>query len=307
MHPPFAGLCALLVLACPLAAAQVYKQTDPSGRVTYSDKPPPGSAVSRESADPMRELQGTWHAASLTFEGAPRPDEKIVGGKWSFNGSELSVEQANGEKGRFALRFEAGSQPRAFFATPIAPSPDRGNWMIYAHDGDRLRIAFFDGKEGRPSGFEPQRKLAVVTLVTTGSPSVRAAKTSACNILRAAGVMELIGRDAQVDPARIKDPATQCYMAQPMGIVGLQLIPATQRAALDKQREKEEKDGAMRAARTVVKAEPELGPSAFSVRIGNSLTIWTHKGDTIVALSVQIPASTDPTILSFTKRILAQL
>src|SRR5437867_214187 len=88
---------------------------------------------------------------------------------------------------------------------------------------------------------------------------------------------------------RSRDWATQCVMEQRFGIVALQLMAATPRSALDKQREKEEKDAPVRAARTVVLDEPELGPSAFSVRMGNNVVVWAHAGDTAMVMRVAVP------------------
>ena len=152
--------------------------------------------------------------------------------------------------------------------------------MIYAREGSRLRIAFFDNLETRPTGFEPQRKLAVVTLLRNAADArTAAAKRSACDILRAAGVETLLGPTMEAGTDRIKDPATQCRFGQLAGAVALQLIFAADRSALDKQRERERRTPRPARCARPVQDEPQLGRSAFSVRMGNRVMVWTLKGE----------------------------
>jgi uncharacterized protein (TIGR03067 family) len=311
----WSAMLAMLAASLP-AFAQVYKSTDPSGRVIYSDRPPPGSSASRTDSSPasriapgpsVRDLQGTWQVVSILFEGVPRADHKQIAAKWSFGPGELSIERATGETARYSVRMDAASQPPAFFATPLAPTVDRGAWMLYAREGERLRIALFDGGQERPTGFEPQRKLAVFTLVPLGSALARDGTRSACQVLRAAGVVELLGNEASFDDTRKDAPVTQCVVQQPFGLVGLVMLPMTPRTALDRQREREARDAPQRAARTVVLDEPELGPSAFSVRSGNRVQLWAHRGESAVVLQVVVPDGDRGKIVPFAKRVLAQL
>ena len=155
--------------------------------------------------------------------------------------------------------------------------------MIYAREGARLRIAFMDNLDGRPTGFEPQRKLVVVTLVPKGDAAdgkgaTVANKLNACEILRAAGVMDLLGPSAQSTTDRLSNPDTQCRFEQPLGAVTLGLIMATNRSALDRERERQDKQALTSAARMVVQDEPDLGPSAFSVTRGNSAAAVPAQG-----------------------------
>ena len=313
MHAVSLIVATLILLATPIAArCEVYKSIDANGRVIYSDKPSASTTQKPAAVAPLasglRELEGTWDVASITFEGAPSVNNKLLNGKWSFANNELAIERANGEKLRYSVRIEPG-YPATFAVTPIAAANERGGWMIYTREGSRLRIAFFDNLETRPTGFEPQRKLAVVTLLPGNAAGARtaAAQRTACDILRAAGVEALLGPTMQAETDRITDPATQCRFGQPAGAVALQLIFATDRSALDKQREREQKDAPTRAARTTVEDEPQLGRSAFSVRMGNRVTVWTLKGDTIAALSVQLPASAHGQIVPFAQRVLESL
>jgi uncharacterized protein (TIGR03067 family) len=316
MHALLLMVAALILLATPVAArCEVYKSIDPNGRVIYSDKPAAASAPTTNkpaaagiATSGLRELEGTWDVAGVTFEGAPSLNNKLLNGKWSFANNELAIEAPNGEKLRYSVRIEPG-YPATFAVTPIAAANERGGWMIYTREGSRLRIAFFDNLETRPTGFEPQRKLAVVTLLPRNAAGARTevAKRTACDILRAAGVEALLGPTMAVETDRITDPAAQCRFGQLAGAVALQLIFATDRSALDKQREREQKDAQTRAVRTTVQDEPQLGRSAFSVRMGNRVMVWTLKGDTVAALSVELPASAHGQIVPFAQRVVENL
>jgi uncharacterized protein (TIGR03067 family) len=297
-------LLGLFLVAMPVAG-QVYKHTDPSGRIIYSDKPPPSKAG--DGGDGVfSDLTGVWLVASVTMEGAPDFDSKLSGSTWSFTNNELSVERRTGETARYLVRMEQQAKPRAFALMPIAPTTEPPGVMIYSREGERLRIAFIDGMTGRPTGFEPRGKQVVVMLVARGSASANVKLRSACDILRAAGVFELLGTGADVDMTNVKDPAMQCRFAQPAGAVTLTLVPATERAALDREREKQQKQAATRAVRTVVQDEPAFGPSAFSVRAGNAITIMARRADVLVALMFEVPPERQADALSFARRVLEQ-
>ena len=304
-----------LVAATASAPCEVYKTVDPSGKVQYSDRPPPGTALAPAKSDgdaAFRELQGTWTVANATLNGALFEDPKIVGATWSFRDNELLMEPRNGEKGRYTVRLDKGAAPKALYATPVQPPGERAGWMIYAREGARLRIAFMDNLEGRPTGFEPQRKLVVVTLVpkgdaADGKAATVANKQTACEILRAAGVMDLLGPTAQSTTERISNPSTQCRFEQPLGAVTLGLILATNRSALDRERERQDKQAPISAARMVVQDEPDLGPSAFSVTRGNSAQMYVLKGDTMIILGIQMPAGDPARNKAFVRRVVAAI
>ena len=295
-------LLVLFLVALPVAG-QVYKHTDPGGRVVYSDKPPPAKASDGGDGG-FHDLSGVWIAASVTFEGAPDFDSKLIGSTWSFNNNELSVERRNGDWARYVVRIERDAKPRTFALTPVAPTTEPPGVMIYAREGDRLRLAFIDGMKGRPTGFEPRGKQAVVTLFDQRSPRASAKVRAACDILRAAGVFELLGAGAEVDMTNIKDPSRQCRYAQPAGVVTLALLPATERSALDREREKQQRQAAARAMRTAVQDEPSFGASAFSVRMGNTVTIMAWRDDILVALMFEVPPDKQADAMSFARRVL---
>jgi len=300
-----------LIVASTSAPCQVYKSVDPGGKVQYSDRPPPGTALAAPKSDAaFRELQGTWIVANATQAGELFVDPKIVGATWTFRDSELVMEPRSGDKGRFNVRLEAGASPKAFLVTPVQPSSERGGWMIYAREGSRLRIGLIDNLDVRPTGFEPQRKLIVVTLVAKGDSAdgkgaALTSKQNACEILRAAGIMDLLGPTAQSVTDDRAAPGTQCRFEQPRGVVMLNLFPATNRATLERERERQDKRVPTSAARMVVQDEPEFGPSAFSVTMGNSVQTYVLKGDTMIMLGIQMLAGEPARNKAFVRRVIA--
>ena len=306
------GLIALVAASAP-APCQVYKTTDPSGKVQYSDKPPPGTAVAPskyDAASAFRELQGTWSVANATMNGALYDDPKIAGSTWTFRDNELLLEpRVNSEKVRYTLKFDLGASPKAFFATPVQPSGARGGWMIYARDGMRLRIAFMENMEGRPTGFERQPKRVGVVLVAQeaaqGKGMAAGDEPRACKILRAAGVMDLLGPTAA--PSTVHQSATHCRFEQPMGSATLGMRLDTTRSALDREREQQHKQALASAARIIVRDEPELGPSAFSVTRGNRLTVYLLKGETIFVIDLELPAGSQTNRTTFVRRVIAAI
>jgi len=77
---PFAALCALgVVLAAGPAAAALYKWTDASGRVIYSDQPPPGDAKveTLKAPPPAANPNATKEMANKDLEFKQRQVERI--------------------------------------------------------------------------------------------------------------------------------------------------------------------------------------------------------------------------------------
>ena len=148
----------------------------------------------------MAALEGSWTVAQAAVNGVARADGKLLNATWTFRGTELVVQSVPGERLRAAVSFDATAEPPAFHVTPLDPSGERPLWIIWARQGDELRLAFYDGVDRRPEDFGPRRKLVVLTLAPT-----RATPTSAaldpCNILRGAGVDRLLGGPTQARPA----------------------------------------------------------------------------------------------------------
>jgi len=77
---PFAALCALgVVLAAGPAAAALYKWTDASGRVVYSDQPPPGETKveTLKAPPPAANPNATKEMANKDLEFKQRQVERI--------------------------------------------------------------------------------------------------------------------------------------------------------------------------------------------------------------------------------------
>jgi uncharacterized protein (TIGR03067 family) len=265
------------------ASAELYKSTDANGRIQYSDRPPPGrmpTAIAGNAAVP--ELRGRWRVANTTMNGELRYDAKFAGGTWTFDGDKLLVETAGGERTRFTVAAEPGPRPQALRLTPVPPSRERGGSMIYERDQDRLRVAFMDNFEGRPTGFAPQPKLLVTTLIALDrAGNSRAATTvaggDACAMLRAAGVDQALGF-----------------------AVTLLVVRAATRATFDRERDKRAAD-----ARYVVLDEPALGTAAFSSTRGNRMLVVTLKGDTLLEMAFDLPPAYRDRIVQFVRRVLA--
>jgi uncharacterized protein (TIGR03067 family) len=112
-------------------------------------------------------LEGTWIGKVATLNGEVVPDKKITEGKWTFREGTLALTTGTGESGRFTLATVPGA-PGAFRLEPVPPSPEKPISMIFVRDGDRLRVAFYDGKDGRPTDFSPESKKVVLELERKG-------------------------------------------------------------------------------------------------------------------------------------------
>lgn len=302
----------MLVAACLVAAlahAQVYKSTDGNGRVVFSDKPPPASVAAPAATPPASELAGAWTVANVTLGGELRPDDKLAGATWTFTGSDLAIRLKTGDTQRFRLRVDALAQPKAIEVAPATTSGEAARAMIYARDGQRLRIAWLESGGGRPESFAPARKLVVLTLVSgTGgvaaSASTLRGPRDACALLRGAGVVEFLGT-AEVAAKPGANPATGCRIEQALGLaVTVLLTGAANRDMLD--REKARFGGAESAGpRAVVRDELELGPGAFSIARGNFTLVGALKGDTLVLLRFDYPAGNQERIGRFARQVVA--
>ena len=80
---------------------------------------------------------------------------------------------------------------------------------------------------------------------------------------------------------------------------------ATNRATLERERERQDKRVPTSAARMVVQDEPEFGPSAFSVTMGNSVQTYVLKGDTMIMLGIQMLAGEPARNKAFVRRVIA--
>jgi uncharacterized protein (TIGR03067 family) len=120
-----------------------------------------------QTADPGKEdrerLRGTWSVTKVTEDGKEIEDRGLSGAKVTFGENELVWEGGEGKE-RHTFKLDIKSEPRAMFTTRVEPARQQSGWMIYAWNGDKLRIGFNDALIGRPVSFEPRKKLIVVEL-----------------------------------------------------------------------------------------------------------------------------------------------
>jgi hypothetical protein len=178
--------------------------------------------------------------------------------------------------------------------------------MIYERDGDRLRIAYFDGREARPTGFAPERKLVVTTLIPTDASRAAGAslapRNDPCAILRAAGADAFLGGARILTTAGTPDPSASCKVEDAAGLaVTLLVVRAAIPSILERERAK-----AVADSRNLVQEEA-LGAGAFSSARGNHTIVWAQKGDTLVALAFIYPPSNRERLAQFARRVLAEL
>ena len=76
-------------------------------------------------------LEGSWTVAQATVNGALRADGKVLNATWTFRGPELVMQNANGERLRSALSFDATAEPPAFHVAPVDPPGERPLWIIW--------------------------------------------------------------------------------------------------------------------------------------------------------------------------------
>ncbi len=146
-----------MVGGLPSAEASTLAKTlgPPSASIQAESESPPGAA--RDVAA-LRVIEGNWSGLSATMDGVVIYE--LVGGTWTFHDGTLTATNGVGDTGRFALTTDVAA-PNAFRLDPVAPSRERGGWMIFKREGDRLTLAFFDGFFKRPEDFAPAPKKVV--------------------------------------------------------------------------------------------------------------------------------------------------
>jgi uncharacterized protein (TIGR03067 family) len=154
---------------------QLYKWTDSSG-THYAEKPPAGAADSRPvvkslatDTNAFQALQGSWVVASATQNGRECGDASLLAGQWTFKDNEFVLQSPQKGKVRATVAMDSTAKPKAFQVTPVEPATEKAGWMLFAREGENLKIAFYDNLQGRPESFEPrgprsEPELIVVTL-----------------------------------------------------------------------------------------------------------------------------------------------
>jgi uncharacterized protein (TIGR03067 family) len=125
----------------------------------------PGFMTPRDTtldAAAFRVLEGTWTLRSATVNGQPIPDPKFAGARWIFRDGTLAATDGLGQTERFTLRTDADA-PGALHFEPVAPSKERGGWLLFKREEERLTVAAFDGLSSRPENFEPAPKKLILT------------------------------------------------------------------------------------------------------------------------------------------------
>ena len=316
-----AVLASALILAAGLAgqaSAQVYRSVDANGRVIYTDQPPakaPGEAPRIGAGAPKSdELQGEWIVASGSANGEVLLDEKIVGAEWIFKGNELRVRTRRGDSHAFTLTLEAGAGPKAFAYVPVQPTKERAGTMIHERAGERLRVAFKDGAEGRAVDFAPRPKHVVLVLVPRAAAvgpgfASAGAGRDPCTMLRKAGIEDLLRTSQLAEMKGSSPPKGSCGLEAPSGAaVMLQLVPASSRAVLDGQRSREMNDKLTYAVPKVVEDEPALGAGAFTIKRGSTqTTAFALKGESLVMVSFRHQPGDQSRLIPFAQRLLSAL
>jgi len=314
----------IVVTVLPLAATatmgDVYQWKDAEGKVHFSDRPPPDSApkatkaieavpktAAAIEATPAQDqaLAGVWSLANMTVGGEVRGDEDLTGSTWTFRGNELVLESRAGKTQRYTITLDASANPRAFRVTPLPPTSERPGWMIYSTERGQLRIAFRDNLEGRPTGWQGDRKLTVVTLVPKSDVVRNPAGTGLpdldpCEVLRAQGAAALLGDRLEETRSGSRDAGPGCKLASATGIIALVYVPAARPEALQAERAKYEKD-----SRSTIRDEPELGNLAFSSTSGRATLFVALRHDTLVMLRFEMLDPDATRRRDYTRRVLA--
>jgi len=148
--------------------ASVVTETEARGSSATSGgqapSPVPDPALGQAAAPPVHPvtalhsnpLEGRWRLAELYGNGKRMHDAELSAAIWTFDEGLLSMEAAGAathysysevhDEGGNALHVRESDSP--------SNRPPADGWMIYTLEGNRLRVAFFDGLGERPAGFE---------------------------------------------------------------------------------------------------------------------------------------------------------
>ncbi len=174
---------ALATVKCLLTSTvgfdQLLKRTDANGDIRYSEKPPapavePVPPVKSVPFDPsvFQPLRGSWRVTGAIMNGRESRDPVLLEGKWTFEGSALTMQSPQKGTVQFKLKIDAAAEPKAIYLMPVQPVKGGTGWMLFSREGEILKLAFNDNLEGRPAGFEPREpgtkpELIVLTLSRT--------------------------------------------------------------------------------------------------------------------------------------------
>jgi uncharacterized protein (TIGR03067 family) len=259
---------------------------------------PPTPAAAR-----VVRLDGAWTVGRVSVDGTARADGKLLGSTWTFDGTELIVQQPGGARTRAGLSFDWVAEPAAVHVTPLDPPGERPVWMIVARQGGELRVAFYDGIDRRPEDFGPRPKLVVLSLVpaTAATPG-----PDPCTILRTAGIEGVLGGPLKTrtgpPPA---GPGSVCALdrVDGAGTASLTIVgPPAGASYLDVvRREARGRRGGL------VDEEPTLGPGAFALIRGWMIALVAMRQGTTVVLQLETARVERAELRRLVERVLDRL
>ena len=256
-------------------------------------------------AGSVAELEGSWAVARATMNGEPRTDAKVLNATWTFQGNELVVRTARGERLRSALSFDATANPPAFHISPLHPTGgQRPLWMIWTRRGDELDVAFYDGIDQRPEDFGPRRKLVVLTLVPA---SAAPTAFDPCKILRRAGVDRLLGGPTRARPQQrsASAPGVSCALDRTDGSAAISLTLVGPPAGPDYAAAARKEALANRGMK--IEDEPSLGAGAFSASSGWTVVVVADWRGTAMILKLEALRVERADLQRFAARVLDAL
>lgn len=93
----------------------------------------------------------------------------MLGSILTFTPDRLTIETLEHTRLEFGLEVEAGSNPCAFHRTPLGTSQEPASWMLFAAEGERIRLGFHDNLSHRAETFESRPDMLVLLLSRRGT------------------------------------------------------------------------------------------------------------------------------------------
>ena len=247
------------------------------------------------------DLQGVWSAGMVMQNGKLHLDRELTSSTWIFRGDDLYIDsELPQKKGRqFSVEVDRRARPNAIHLTSrFAADPD--GWMIFAREGDDLKIAYYADLGRRPTGFDAQDGLIVIRLIPH-TASAPVAANDGCGILRAAGAYDLIGtREGEQRSTQYPKGGFECRVWRDHD-VHLMVTPAAESVF-----EKRLKD-ARNAKRSTVKDETGLGHHAYSTTLQSNVSFVAFKDGKIVQLNFLVRGADPARLRQVFGRVLEQI
>jgi uncharacterized protein (TIGR03067 family) len=113
------------------------------------------AAGPEEQRKEQAKLEGRWRVTRVEIDGEPLPPEDVRGMGLAFKGDRLVSERGGKKVEEGAYRVNPSATPKTM-DVDFAEGPNKGKtWpVLYALEGDTLRICGGQAGEGRPAGFE---------------------------------------------------------------------------------------------------------------------------------------------------------